>query len=282
MSTRTRSTLSSILATVWVLPALLATVACSGKNDPKTLPTQTSTQVSPQLEPPPQLPPPIRRVRPTHVPTVKVIDPGDPDDEPTTLYEASELAKARKAEGQQRAVAEITDENLHELAAQADVIILEGDPDTPPPTAPGADSATGRSATEGERGEEYWRNGVLERRMGWRRATDRIQELELESAALRQQFYAEEDPYVRDNQIKPAWDRVLDLLSQQRQEYDHNRQDLDQFVERGRQAGALPGWLGEGLELEPETSQDDAQPFSAHKAMNPPTTSAPVKNPGGG
>ncbi len=37
-------------------------------------------------------------------------------------------------------------------------------------------------------------------------------QLEKEAAGWRRRFYAEDDPYVRDGQIKPEWDRVLDLL----------------------------------------------------------------------
>ena len=107
--------------------------------------------------------------------------------------------------------------------------------------------------------------------MEWRRTLDRIAELELESAALRQQFYAEEDPYVRDSQIKPSWDGVLDRLGQLRDRADRYEQELDQFVETGRQAGAEPGWLAEGWELEPERrTASNVEKFTVHKTMEPP------------
>jgi len=36
------------------------------------------------------------------------------------------------------------------------------------------------------------------------------------SAGWRRRFYAENDPYARDSQIKPEWDRVLDRLGKAR------------------------------------------------------------------
>lgn len=259
-----------------LVPCLAAGIACAGKKEPEPLPSQTSTQVSPQLEPPPQLPPPVRQVRPTRPSTVKVIDPGgDEQREPETLFEASQRAQATKRTGSSpQPVAEINDENLHEYARDAEVILLEGAPAAPPLTAaieaPQADAPV--ADPPGTRDEQYWRNAALKIRMNWRRTVDRIEELELESAALRQQFYAEEDTYIRDNHIKPDWDRVLDRLQQLRERSDRYGDELELFLEEGRQAGALPGWLSEGWELEPEGSElgdGDAQSYSAHQAQEP-------------
>lgn len=284
MSTRAQaSPLSSprpssrpVLCAVVILALALILPGCSGKKEPEPIPAQTATQVAPQLEPPPQLPPPVRRVRPTPVSPVKVIDPGDDDEgKPKTLYEASLLAKALEKQGGARPVAEITDENLHEYSAEAEVIILEGDPAAPAPTGEiPPPVVTGR-----DRDEQYWRNGALEIRMAWRRALDRIAELELESAALRQQFYAEDDPYVRDSQVKPAWDRVLDRLGELRDQSARYQQELDHFIEEGRQAGAEPGWLAEGWELEPEERQPDVvEELGVQRAMEP-STHVEVKDP---
>ena len=101
------------------------------------------------------------------------------------------------------------------------------------------------------REESYWREGVLEIRMGWRRTVDMIKDLELENAALRQQFYAEDDPYVRDSQIKPAWDRVLDRLDELRERAVQHEQELNRLVSDGMRAGVPQGWLNQGWELEP-------------------------------
>lgn len=267
------------IRTPWLEPSIHAVLsvllvmgwtACAGKKEPEPLTSQTATQVSPQLEPPPQLPPPIREIRPSRPSTVKVIDPGGGEEEPQSLYEASQ--RAREQGGPRtEPIAEITDENLSEYAEKAEIIMVEGEPAAPPLTAVRSSPEAGGTSKD-VHDEQYWRNGALELRMGWRRTLDRIEELELESAALRQQFYAEEDPYLRDSHVKPEWDRVLDQLGQLRDRSLRYQQELENFLEEGRRAGAQPGWLSEGWELEPERAEleeEEPEPFSAHQAGEP-------------
>ncbi|MEM1182054.1 MAG: hypothetical protein AAGM22_27145, partial [Acidobacteriota bacterium] len=217
-------------------------------------------QATPPLPPP--LPPAIREVKPTSRATVKVIDPGPSGaEQPKTLIEASRLAKAQKRAQAQQPIAQINDDNLAEFAEGADVIVLESEPAAPPPSDE-FDSpdplAEGSDLDGGDiRDEDYWRNRALELRMGWRRTIDELAELELESAALRQQFYAEEDPYIRDSQVKPSWDRTLDRLSTLRTRAQRYEQELDVFVEDGRRSGALQGWLNQGWELEPTDEEKE-------------------------
>ncbi|MCP3962106.1 MAG: hypothetical protein GY719_30045 [bacterium] len=241
--------------------------ACSGnKESTETIPSQTLTQVTPQLAaPPPPLPPPIREIQPSR-PTVKVIDPGGDDDQPKSLLEASRLAKARKGQTKE-SIAVINDENLHEYAKDAEVILLDS-----PPAAPVSDlEPPPRDEGDEIRDEQYWRGQALELRMGWRRTIDRITELELESAALRQQFYAEEDPYLRDSQLKPAWDRVLDRLDQLRETASRYSQELEVLVNEGQRAGVPQGWLNQGWELEPTTEERKSlERFPAAEAVDPP------------
>ncbi len=105
------------------------------------------------------------------------------------------------------------------------------------------------------RDETFWRDGVRERRRRLRRAVDEVLALEEQVAGLRLRFYAEDDPYVRDSRIKPAWDRSLERLHRARQDVSSYRRDLDEFLEAGHRAGALPGWLREAAELEPSTEE---------------------------
>ena len=236
----------------------VVTLGCGDKKSPETFPA--ATQVTPQMEPPPPappLPPPIRQVEPTTggQNAVRVIDPGGTE-QPKTLIEASRLAKAQKrARGVQKPIAEINDENLAEYAEGGEVIVLESEPAAPEPTEEDYAETFDDDEDGDIRDEEYWRNRALELRMGWRRAIDDLSRLELESAALRQQFYAEEDPYIRDSQIKPAWDRVLDRMDALRQQASRYETELDDFLDDGRQAGALQGWLNQGWELEPTTEE---------------------------
>ena len=58
-------------------------------------------------------------------------------------------------------------------------------------------------------------------------------------------------PFFRDNEIKPAWDRSLEELARARLLAEDSATRLDVFLDEGRMAGALPGWLREGREYEP-------------------------------
>ena len=260
----------------WLSATLLLLTAisgCTGKKPPEPIPPQTTTQVSPQIEPPPQLPPPVREVRPSRSSTVTVIDPGVDDDkvDPKTLLEASQLAKALEAQGQSEAVVQINDENLHQYAEQGDIIMLEGEPAAPALERKAAAATVEKGSDGGTRDEPYWRNRAVELRMGWRRTADRIADLELEAAALRQEFYAEEDPYLRDSQIKPEWDSVLDEIRRLEERTDRYQRDLGVFLEEGRRADVPPGWLSEGWELEPEPIEaENVEEFTIHKSTDIP------------
>ena len=254
--------------TAYVGVCALLLSACSGNKDQvESLPSQTVTQVAPQLAAPPPPPPRIREVAPTR-PTLKVIDAGGEDERPKTLLEASQLAKARKEGETRETIAVINDDNLHEYAEGAEVIILDSPPAAPEPVleAPEVEAAGGREV----RDEQYWRGRALELRMGWRRAIDRMSELELESAALRQQFYAEDDPYLRDSELKPAWDRVLDRLDQLRDQAARYEQELEVFVAEGQRADVPQGWLNQGWELEPTPEErKSAEKASISQAVDP-------------
>ncbi len=260
---------NSWMFVVWAVCCGFGITACSGGKEPKSLPSQTVTQVTPQLAAPPPLPQPRFREIPPSQPSVKVIEPGGDGDRPKTLVEASRLAKARKGQAGE-SVAVINDDNLHEFAKGAEVIILESPPAAP---VPQLDPPAAAEETDSEiRDEQYWRSRALDLRMGWRRAIDRISELELESAALRQQFYAEDDPYLRDSQLKPAWDRVLDRLDQLRDQAARYQQELEVFVAEGQRAETPQGWLNQGWELEPTPEERrSAERPSSHEAVNPPT-----------
>jgi hypothetical protein len=175
-----------------------------------------------------------------HPEHVVVIDDGTSDvEKPKTLVEAAKAEKARRAKTNRSAIV-INDKNLHKYAAKGSLTVA-----TPKKSAaPAAAAPNGHD-------EQFWRRGVLEIRLRLRRATDRVKELEQAAGDWRRRFYAQDDPYVRDGQIKPAWDRVLDELRQAKTEIDVSRRELEDFLDQGRREGALPGWLREGIEQEP-------------------------------
>jgi hypothetical protein len=174
---------------------------------------------------------------------VDVVDPGG-ERGPVSLVEAAKAERERRARSGPP-VAVINDKNV----AHSKGHLTVADPKKPVVT--GADAA----ALQTIRDEQYWRSRALDIRTRLRQASDRIADLELSAAGWRRRFYAEEDPYVRDGKIKPEWDRVLAQLEETRNEIETTRKELDDFLEEGRRAGALPGWLREGGELEPPPEQ---------------------------
>ncbi len=179
---------------------------------------------------------------------VDVIDPGG-ERGPVGLVEAAKAERELRAHAGPP-VAVITDQNVAKSGGQ----ITMAAPKTPVVT--GADAA----ALQNLKDEQYWRHRALDIRTRLRYATDKVGELELSAAGLRRRFYAEEDPYFRDSKIKPEWDRVLAQLEENRNEIVATRRELDDFLEEGRRAGALPGWLREGGELEPVPEKPKTSP----------------------
>lgn len=184
---------------------------------------------------------------------VDVVDPGG-DRAPRTLVEAARAEKERRAKSGPP-VAVITDKNISQHQGQ--ITVAE-----PRKTVQPVDSA----ALEMLKNEEYWRKRAVDIRTRLRKAADAVEELEASAAGWRRRFYAEEDPSRRDGRIKPEWDRVLAELEENRQEVETTRQELDEFLDEGRRAGALPGWLREGAEMEPEMEKPESSPGTVDPA----------------
>lgn len=181
----------------------------------------------------------------------------------TTLVEAAEAARASRAKAGP-SVASVTNENLKDYQ---DAELTFAQP-APASKAKGAGSAEAEtpSAAAADKGEEYWRSRVLDLRLALRGAVDQLDELETKAAGLRRSFYAEDDPYVRDGQIKPAWDRALDRLAETRKSIHRLQDQLAETLDEGRRAGALPGWLRAGIELEPTPEELPPEPKSSSGA----------------
>jgi hypothetical protein len=260
----------------------LGLAGCAGSEPPQTAPARTapSEPLAPAPDAAPDASPPSGQAsspdsgRPAEEESPSgsddagdssnliVIDRGAGGSKPS-LWEAAVAERKRRATAK-KSVASVTNENLHEYQdaeltfaqpddakADAEETPGEGDADTAP--AAGASEAKDAAApTAAEpHGEQYWRDRVLDVRTRLRDAADTIDDLEDRIATLRRRFYAEDDPYVRDGEIKPAWDRALDRLSREHRAVDRLQTELADTLEEGRRDGALPGWLREGIELEP-------------------------------
>ena len=230
----------------------LVAMGCAG-TPPPVEPTKPA-EPAPAAQPAPPQPPP-QPAEPSTGPKseeitsesspkdVDVVDPGG-ERGPLTLVEAARAERERRARSGPP-VAVITDKNVSKSKGH----ITVADPKKP------AVSAVDAAALQTVRDEQYWRSRALDIRTRLRQATDRLQDLELSAAGWRRRFYAEEDPYYRDGKIKPEWDRILAQLEETRNEAETTRKELDDFLEEGRRAGALPGWLREGGELEPPAEE---------------------------
>jgi hypothetical protein len=194
-----------------------------------------------------------------------VVDTPDFDPESQmTLAEAAKAEKERKAEARPTRII-INNKTIHRYAkgGQLTVEPKKKTPSAQPPQGPAAAGAPGQAPTVPiTRDEQYWRGRALEIRQRWRKASDRIKELEDDIGLLRRRFYSQDDPAVRDGQIKPAWDHALDELRESRATVQAAKKELQEFLDEGRVAGALPGWLREGVDLEPKEVKpvDPTQP----------------------
>jgi hypothetical protein len=185
-------------------------------------------------------PPPERR---KSDPTVLMIDPGG--NGPATPQDIVTAARAekerRKSSGP--AVVVVNDKNLAQMG--------KGGRLTTAKPAPAHASVPATSTNLVETQEGYWRERVRSARQGWKLAAESIGGYQEDAAKLRERFYATDDPYRRDREIKPAWDLALEKLERAKREVLATQEELARALEEGRQAGALPGWLLEGVELEP-------------------------------
>ena len=247
------------------LPLPLDAPAGTSASAPEPLPTEDPTQepegsfyeeAAPETEPiveePYQIeePPPAAELTPPEPDpepeddTMMVIDTGPQD---VTSRPAS-LVEAARAERERRNIAEPTDlvinnESLAEYAT-GELTVVES-------SAP-VESGPSKAEIEMAEQEAYWREGTREIRQAWRDAYDEIPLLEEKVFQLRQAFYREDDGFYRDGEIKPAWDRAIEQLEQAHLDVEARQKELQEFIAEGRVAGALPGWLREGIDLEPD------------------------------
>lgn len=228
---------------------LIAAAGCASTPPP----VKRSEPAKPKPASPPEEPP-----APPQSPTeeisdkpkeVDVVDPGGAHG-PVSLVEAAKAERERRARSGPP-VAVINDKNVNQSKGQ---ITIMAEPKKPRVTSETA------AALQTLKDEQYWRSRALDIRTRLRQSTDRSKDLELSAAGWRRRFYAEEDPYFRDSKIKPEWDRVLAQLEETRNDVEITWKELEDFLEEGRRAGALPGWLREGGELEPAEAKPKTTP----------------------
>jgi hypothetical protein len=218
-------------------------------------PDPTPAPSAEALPPPSPSPPPTPETapqpsKPPGTPSATdVVDPGG-DSGTVSLVQAAKAERERRSHAGEPVVV-ITDKSLPHLPKGQLTVASPAKKKTP--------AAKPDSLGEAH-DEQYWRGRALDIRQRWKKAADEAKELEQSAAGWRRRFYAENDPYARDSQIKPEWDRVLDRLGKARGEVDAAKKELDDFLEEGRRGGALPGWLREGAEQEPAAEKKSKEP----------------------
>lgn len=238
-----------------LLLAFLAAGCAAPPPAPKAKPAAPEPTPAPTPAPTPTPPPP---------PNTVVLDSGGEKEGSTrSLAEAGRAAREQRAHAAPPAHV-ITDKNIKQYAAKGQITVA----------APAKRAEPQAETTGPVRDEAYWRSRALEVRLRWRKAADDVKELEQSAAGWRRRFYAENDPYVRSGQIKPEWDRVLDRLEEARAEVEASRTELAELLEEGRTAGALPGWLREGVDQEPKEEPEPEGP-AEHKPIDPPQVEPP-------
>lgn len=243
--------LTGITGCAPVLPPVTRTKAVEKPAPPPPDPTPAPAAESlpaPSPSPTPEAAPPPGK-SPGKPSTTDVVDPGG-DNGTVSLVQAAKAERARRSHAGEP-VAVITDKSLPHLPKGQLTFVAPAKK-----KAPAAKPGGGVEA----RDEQYWRGRALDIRTRWKKAADEMKDLEQSAAGWRRRFYAENDPYARDSQIKPEWDRVLDRLGKTRAEVEAAKKELQGFLEEGRRGGALPGWLREGTEQEPVEEKKSREP----------------------
>ena len=246
-----------LLPALQICTGLLLAALAAACVAPPPPPAKKAAEVQPTPSPAPT---PTPAPEPTPVPVeerddIVVLDSGGAKEGSS----GQTLAEAARAERERRAHAEpsthvITNKNLKEYASKGQITMATPRERKVEEAPPAQD-------------EQYWRQRVLDIRLRWREAADEVKELEQAAAGWRRRFYAENDVYVRSGQIKPEWDRVLDRLEEARAEVEAAKTELAEVQDEGRAAGALPGWLREGIDQEPK---EEPEPSREHKVIDPP------------
>ena len=174
----------------------------------------------------------------------------------TSLAEVA--AKTRLRGGQGGIV--ITNENLRALAGDAELTSAAGGTPEPAGTPPGGVAVRGGADASEAALQKLWQQRYQRARGYLRFLEDEERRLSAEVERLKTQFYATDDGFFRDREIKPAWDEALAKLNETRRLLAESRSLPDQVVQAARREGALPGWFRGLPEPAPVSSPPDLEP----------------------
>jgi len=134
----------------------------------------------------------------------------------------------------------ITNDSLKTLSKGAELTTGSA----PPPVTAPADSATSPESEEAQR-KALWQERYFAAQQEAARLEADEARLTQEVARLEREFYSRDDPYQRDNVIKPAWDEATAKLREVQQRLPAARRAPEDVANAARREGALPGWFRE-------------------------------------
>ena len=185
------------------------------------------------------LPTPVPTPRPNAAATMGKASAATPRGK--SLAEVARSIKLQFPRGESKV---ITNETLKEMGAGVELTTGSA----PPPAAPqtGAEGGGNDPAAAAEAQKKaYWQGQYFAARQEADRLASEEQSLILEVARLEREFYSRDDPYQRDNVIKPAWDTAVAKLRDVQQRLPAARRGPDEVSNAARREGALPGWFRE-------------------------------------
>lgn len=168
-----------------------------------------------------------------------------------SLSDVAKGVKLRLPEGESRV---LTNDSVRKLSEGVELTTAI------PYEAPAVPRVSG-GASDASR--ELWQQRYQYARWQAARLDREITRLEGEVAGLQNQFYALDDPFVRDGQVKPQWDAALAALREAKAQQAAVDAKPAQIIEQARRAGGLPGWF-RGL---PEPDPDRPPPVPREVAF---------------
>jgi hypothetical protein len=144
----------------------------------------------------------------------------------------------------------ITNENLKELSGGAELTTSIALPET----TSSASGAASTSESQEAQKKALWQERFFAAQQEASRLEAEEALLSQEVARLEREFYSRDDPYQRDNVIKPAWDDAITRLRDVQGRLPAARRAPDEVANAARRDGALPGWFREAPPATPPAS----------------------------
>lgn len=137
----------------------------------------------------------------------------------------------------------ITNENLKALAGDVELTTAAGAAPLPAGTPEGPGPSRERAGGGEAAAQRLWQQRY-QRARGYLRYLEQEEDrLSGEVERLKREFYAQDDPFRRDGEIKPAWDEALAKLNETRAQLAQARNLPDEVIQAALREGALPGWF---------------------------------------